>query len=240
MSFDGKTAIVTGSGSGIGHATAALLAARGARVAHCDLSTAGLNGATYVVDVSDPAAVEAVCRQIKDDLGPPDILVNSAGIREICHPLSLDPAEWARVLEVNLSGSFFMAQAVARLMRESGIGGSIVNVASTAGLIASHDRAAYVASKHGVVGLTKQLAWDLGRDRIRVNAVAPAVTRTALTASYFAEPQREAEIIANYPLGRVGEAADVAKAICFLSSDDAAFISGVILPVDGGTSAGKR
>lgn len=246
--FQGKVVVITGAASGIGLATAARFAAMGAQVACCDLPEADQAALAqqlpqarfYGLDVRNAKSVSAVLGDITLALGAPDILVNSAGIREICHPLDLDPLEWSRVLDVNLTGSFLMAQGVAKALRAAGKGGAIVNVASTAGLIASRDRAAYVASKHGVVGLTRQLAWDLGREGIRVNAVAPAVTRTAMTAGYFNDPVRAAEIISNYPLGRVGEAEDVAKAITFLASEDASFISGIVLPVDGGTSAGKR
>ncbi len=125
-------------------------------------------------------------------------------------------------------------------MRDRGAGGAIVNIASTSGLLASENRAAYVASKHGVVGLTKQLALDLGPLGIRVNAVAPGVVRTPMTEAYFEDPVAVEKLNSVYPLGRPAEPEEVAEAVVFLASDAARYVTGAILPVDGGYTAGRR
>lgn len=253
--FTNRSAIITGAASGIGWASAERLLSEGASVVLCDLDGAkaqdllagwqakghdARGSFALSLDVADAEAVTQAFATIFARLPQADILINSAGIREIVPPLELQPAMWGKVLDVNLSGSFYTAQALARHLVAQGRGGAVVNVASTAGLVPSRSRAAYVASKHGVVGLSKQMAYEFGQNGIRVNAVAPSVTRTPMTESYFADPAREAEILLNFPLGRVGRPEDVAAAIAFLASDDASFITGAILPVDGGNIAGKR
>ena len=253
--FTNRSAIITGAASGIGWACAERLLSEGATVVLCDLDAtkaqellAGWQAkghdarGSFVLslDVADPEAVAQTFAAIFARAPQADILINSAGIREIVPPLELQPDMWGKVLDVNLSGTFYTAQALARHLVAQGRGGAVVNVASTAGLVPSRSRAAYVASKHGVVGLSKQMAYEFGQNGIRVNAVAPSITRTPMTESYFADPLREAEILLNFPLGRVGRPEDVAAAIAFLASDDASFITGAILPVDGGNIAGKR
>lgn len=248
--FTGRLALITGGASGIGAACARLVAERGGRVMVGDLDRAaaealvaalpaGVHSAVGL-DVTDAADVQALFGKLADRSMVPDILINSAGIREIESPLDLTTAEWNRVLSVNLSGSFHCCQAFARALRDRGQGGAIVNLASTPSILASPNRAAYVSSKHGVVGLTKQLAFDLGPLGIRVNAVAPGVVRTPLTESYFHDPTRVEQLKAAYPLGRAAEAEDVAEVALFLASDAARFVTGAVVPVDGGYTAGKR
>lgn len=144
---------------------------------------------------------------------------------------------WRKVLDVNLSGTFYCCQAFARL--EGGRDRAIVNVSSTASILASRDRTAYAASKHGVSGLTRQLAFEFGPRGIRVNAVAPGVVRTPLTESYFSKPDWVERMAKAYPLGRVAEPEEVASVIAFLASGAASFVTGAIIPVDGGYTTGK-
>lgn len=247
--FAGKVVLITGAASGLGAAAARALAGRGAKVVLADRDAAaaaavageiGAAARAEAVDVADPASITALFRRLDDAGLVADILVNSAGIREIAHPLDLAPEEWNRILAVNLTGSFLTSQAFGRRLRELGRPGAIVNIASTSGILASENRAAYVSSKHGVIGLTKQFALDLGPLGIRVNAVAPGVTRTPLTESYFHDADMAERLRRAYPLGRAGEAEDIAGAIVYLASDAARYVTGIVLTVDGGYTAGRR
>lgn len=248
--FNGRVALITGGGSGIGATAARGFSARGARVVVADLNaTAAARVAGEIgpgargegLDVTDPASVQALFARLAADGIVPDVLVNCAGIREIVHPLDLSFEEWNRILAVNVTGSFLVAQAFARELRDLGRRGAIVNLGSTSGILATESRAAYVTSKHAVAGLTKQLSLDLGPLGIRVNAVAPGVTRTPLTENvFFDDPDFSRKLAHLYPLGRAGEPEDVAAAILFLASDAADYITGTILPVDGGYTAGRK
>ena len=245
--FTGRTALVTGGGSGIGAACVAMLARRGARVIVADrnaeaaAAVAQAHGArAEPLDVTDAAAVTDLLTRLGADGWQPDVLVNSAGVREFADPLAISPADWAHVLSINLTGTFLVAQAVARGLRDRNKAGAIVNVASTSGLLAAEQRAAYVASKHGVVGLTRQLSLDLGPVGIRVNAVAPGVVRTPMTTPYFDDPAMLERLRNAYPLGRAADAEEVAEVILFLASDRARYVTGAVVPVDGGYTAGRR
>ena len=173
-------------------------------------------------------------------LGRLDVLVNSAGVREIVSVLDLSFDEWRRVIDINLSGTFFTSQVFARRLVSQDRAGQIVNLASTLGLMAAPKRAAYTASKHGVVGLTRQMALELGEKRIRVNAVAPGVVRTPLTERYFQDPAYAQAIRDIHALGRWAEPQEIANAILFLAAEENSFITGSILTVDGGWTAGKK
>lgn len=245
--FIGRTALVTGGGSGIGEACVASLIRRGARVIVADRNpeASGVAARTHgaraeLLEVTDAAAVTDLLTRLDADGWLPDILISSAGVRDFADPLAISPAEWASVLSINLTGTFLVAQGVARALRDKGRAGAIVNVASTSGLLASEQRAAYVASKHGVVGLTRQLALELGPIGIRVNAVAPGVVRTPMTAHYFDDPAMLERLRNAYPLGRAAEAEEVAEVILFLASDRARYVTGAVVPVDGGYTAGRR
>lgn len=245
----GRTALVTGGGSGIGAACAVAFAAAGARVVVADRDGAaaaevaaaiGTAASAERLDVTEAEAVARLFAALEAAGRAPDLLVNSAGIREIVDPLDLPAEDWDRVISVNLSGTFHACRAFGRRLRAAGRPGAIVNVASTSAILASPNRAAYVASKHGVSGLTRQLAFDLGPLGIRVNAVAPGVVRTPMTEAYFEDEERMARLRAAYPLGRAAEPEDVAGVALFLASDAARFVTGAIIPVDGGYTAGKR
>ncbi|HEX6348772.1 MAG TPA: SDR family oxidoreductase [Candidatus Dormibacteraeota bacterium] len=229
-----KVAVVTGAGGGIGTAICRRLAQDGVAVAGWDLA-APAGG--FAVDITDPGAVAAACAATVAALGPPSMLVNCAGIREVVDPLDLSPEAWRRVLAVNLDAAFYCTQAVARVMAEHG-GGAIVNIASIAAFDAYAERTAYVASKHGLLGLTRSSALDLARHGIRVNAVAPGLVLTPLTEPHQHEPAF-ADLVAGTPLKRWGRVEEIAEAVAFLLSNRASYITGVALPVDGGKTAAR-
>lgn len=252
MRFDDKVIVVTGGGSGIGRETALEFAREGGVVAVADIDAraaersaadivaAGGRAQAFTLDTTDPKAVSDVFEAVERRLGRLDVLINSAGIREIKPIVELSYEEWSRVIAVNLTGVFLASQAFVRLLLKASRPGAIVNLASTLGVTAAPNRPAYTASKHGVVGLTKEMGLELGTSGIRVNAVGPGVTRTALTERYFQDPAMAETVKAVHAMNRWGEAREIARAILFLASDDASFITGTTLVVDGGWTAGKR
>lgn len=246
--FEGRGALVTGGGSGIGRASAARLLHEGARVvingrrqelldeALQELRPLGEVEAVRA-DVSQDDEVERLVAAALVLLGRIDVLVHSAGIDGAgVGALDLDSAGWRRVLEVNLTGPFLVARAVARHMAANG-GGAIVNVSSLNGQAAEPHFADYNSSKGGLDMLTRSLAVDLVGYNIRVNAVCPGYIRTPMTEPYIADPRAGAAITAAIPMGRVGDPAEVAAAIAFLASGDASYITGELLVVDGGRRA---
>ena len=229
-----RVVLVTGAASGIGREIAERFVREGARVTGFDRAgDVALHG-----DVRAPDDVERAVGEVVSAEGRIDVLVCSAGVREIGDVYTMATDEWDTVIAVNLSGTFYCCQAVARRMRETG-GGSIVNISSVGGLIGLARRPAYTAAKHGVVGLTKSLARDLGPAGIRVNAICPGLIRTPLTEQYFVEEAFEEGLRTVIPQGRVGIAADVADAALYLASDQSAYVSGIALTVDGGWLAEK-
>jgi len=231
MVLQGKVAFVTGAARGIGREIVELFEREGARVAGLDRSP---GDGVIQGDVRDPEEVERAMAEV----GRVDVLVNSAGVREIGDVYTLPAEEWEHTIAVNLSCTFYCCQSAARRMRENG-GGSIVNISSVTGLMGISSRPAYVASKHGIVGLTKALAGDLARDGIRVNAICPGLIRTALTERYFEDDSFERELGIFVPQGRVGTQAEVAQAALWLASDLSSYVNGVSLAVDGGWAAEK-
>jgi 2-hydroxycyclohexanecarboxyl-CoA dehydrogenase len=243
----GKTALVTGAGQGIGAAIADALAAAGAAVAACDLDGAnaaktaaglaerhGVRAAGLPADIADSAAVRAAVSRAEAELGPIDILVNNAGIDVI--ELFVDSTEqtWDRIIAVNLRGTITVTRAVLDGMIERG-GGRIIHVASDAGRVGSSGEVVYSATKGGVIAFGKALAREVARYGITVNSVCPGPTDTALLDQVAAYSQKLRDGLARaIPLRRVGEPADIAGAVAFLASPEAAYITGQTLSVSGG------
>jgi 3-oxoacyl-[acyl-carrier protein] reductase len=248
LRFAGKIVLITGAGRGIGRAIALRFASEGAALALVsnvesdllataeELAATGVSVRTFVVDVSDHNQVEEAVGAAVRHFGRIDILVNNAGIAWEEPVLEITPDHWRKMIDVNLNGMFWVAQAVSKRMAEQG-GGVIVNMASTNGLVGEANYAHYNASKGGVVLLTKTMAIELGIKGIRVNAVCPGYIQTPMSEAIDSPEFIEQYIRAKIPLGRVGKPEDVAGVFAFLASDDAAFITGETIVVDGGQLA---
>jgi 3-oxoacyl-[acyl-carrier protein] reductase len=242
--LEGRVALVTGASRGIGAAIAAELAGAGATVAVnyarareaaeevCRaIAEAGGRAEPVGGDVSTPDGARELIEAVERDVGPIDILVNNAGITRDNLIMKLGDDDWRDVIDTNLGGAFFTCRALSRPMLKRRRG-SIVNITSVVGVHGNAGQSNYAASKAGLIGLTKALAKELGARGIRVNAVAPGYITTELTDAL--PDQARDVILGNTPLGRLGAPADVARAVRFLVSDDAAFITGEVLAVDGG------
>ena len=253
MRLKDKVCLITGGAAGIGKATAVKFAAEGAQVVICDVNeqvgqaTAaelGPGAAFYKVNVADRAAVQAWVDDVVAKFGRIDVLVNNAGIvrdnqlvrfKDGQLVKQMPEADFDLVIAINLKGVFNCTQAVAPVMIRQG-GGVILNASSVVGLDGNFGQTNYVATKAGVIGMTKVWARELGKFGVRVNAVAPGFTATEILS---AMPEKVIEgMIAKTPLGRMGQPEDIANAYCFLASDEASFISGAVLRVDGGLVVG--
>lgn len=245
ITFDNKVAIVTGAAGDIGLACAKLLADSGARVALVDCQPDRLAEAIksmqqkgiargYHLDVTDTPAIAPTVGRIRQELGEVDILVCVAGINIPKLAQEVTEADWDAVLSINTKGLFFCNQAVAVQSMIPRKAGAIVNIASIFGLVGGPKRASYCASKGGVVQLTRQEAVEWAPYNIRVNAVAPTFVLTKMTRGYLSDPEFKTYVLDNTPLRCLATVDDVAAATCFLASDAAKMITGVVLPVDAG------
>ncbi len=244
--FAGRTALVTGAGSGLGRATATQLAAEGAAVACLDVNVAAAAATAaairerdgvaraYEVDVAAPASVRAAVAAATRDLGRPQVLVNCAGIGKFAHSTDVPFDEWQRIVAVNLTGTFLMCQATLPHLLDGG--GNIVNVASNAGLMGQPYSAAYCASKGGVVNLTRALADEYVKRKVRVNCVAPGGIDTPLQDAFRNAPEGLEWPLLAKVRSHLGTAtpAEIANLIAFVASDDGRYMTGSIVSIDGG------
>ena len=245
MTLTGRTALVTGASGGLGRYFADVLARAGATVAvtarrqdqlqrvRDEIRAAGGDAVAVAMDVTDSSSVASAVAQATAQLGTLDILVNNAGITVTRAFLDVDEADWDRVVDTNLNGVFLVAQAAARVMKEQGSGGAIVNIASILGLRVAGQVAAYAAAKAGVVHLTKAMALELARYRIRVNALCPGYIETDLNREFFASDIGRA-LINRIPQRRLGRQEELEGPLLLMCSDAGSYMTGAILAVDGG------
>ena len=241
--LEGKVAVVTGASRGIGQGIAMALAEAGAQLALIGREATSLAAAAkpladtrfpalpIVADVSDKATIGPAFQQVMEQLGRLDILINNAGVEQLCPSLEVGEALWDRILGTNLKGAFFCAQQAAALM--SG-GGSIVNICSLTSEVGVPGAAPYGASKSGLAGLTRALATEWAPRGIRVNGIGPGYFRTALTETFYEDAQWQTAMLSKIPMGRFGQLTDLAGAAVFLCSDAASYVTGQVLYVDGG------
>jgi NAD(P)-dependent dehydrogenase (short-subunit alcohol dehydrogenase family) len=239
--FADRVAVVTGGASGIGAATARLLAREGARVAILDRDTDGtvalateIGGLAVVADVRTGDEVDRAFRTVEAELGAVSVLVNSAGVGDLRPLDTVDEKLWHRLIDVNLTGTFLPIRAVVPSMRTAGRG-AIVNVASLSGLMPTRNEAAYSAAKAGVIALTRSAALENGPE-VRVNCVAPGYVATPLTAAFQDHPDAFAPIADQLPLRRMAAPEEIAEVIAFLASARSSYMTGQTLVVDGGAS----
>jgi 2-keto-3-deoxy-L-fuconate dehydrogenase len=256
MRLDGKIALVTGAGSGIGEAIAHLYASQGAQVLVSDLrgdaaesvSTAirddGGVAHAWQLDVTDEAQVSATMQQIASTYSKLDILVNNAGISHVGDLLETSVEDWDRVMHINAFGVFLCArEAVRQMLTQMPQGGVIVNIASAAGLIGVERRLPYSTSKGAVISMTRAIAIDYVAQGIRCNAICPGTVDTPFVAGYLAhnfpghEEEMRRQLNARQPIGRMGRPDEIAHAALYLASDEASFITGSLLVIDGGWTA---
>ena len=237
MNFAGRSILVTGAGKGIGRATAQFLATRGATVVALGRASADLDGLgaelgcrTVAVDLVDAEATRAAAR----DAMPVDLLVNCAGTTELDGVLDLPVETFDTIMAVNCRAPLIVAQEYARSALARGAKGAIVNVSSVASFMGFAEHAAYCASKGALDALTRVMANELGRQGIRVNGVHPVVTLTPMAEKAWSDPAKSGPMLSRIPMGRFVQPAEVASAIAYLLSDDAAMVNGIDLPVDGG------
>lgn len=245
----GRKALVTGASRGIGAAIAVGLARFGADVAVTardvarlvdvagEIEGLGRRAVPVAMDAQDVDGIREGVAEAVLALGGLDLLVNNAGMEEVCPSLEVEEALWDRILETNLKGAFFTAQAAARAMRGAGKGGTVLNVCSLTSEVGVPTAAPYGASKAGLLGLSRALAAEWAGLGIRVNAIGPGYFRTALTETFYADPAWQAAMLRKIPAGRFGDLRDLVGAAVFLSSDAARYVTGQILYVDGGYMA---
>ena len=245
FSLDGKKALVTGASRGIGRAIAEGLAGAGADVAIASRDTGNLKDCAKAIsdlgrlshairmDVSNVASCRSGVAEAGAKLGGLDILVNNAGVEQVCSSLDVEEDLWDRIIDTNLKGAFFVAQSAARLMKS----GAILNLCSLTSERGIPTAVPYGSSKTGLVGMTRALAVEWAPLGIRVNALEPGYFRTALTEAFYQNSAWQQAMLANIPMQRFGELDDLVGASVFLCSDAARYVTGICLPVDGGTLA---
>jgi len=240
MRFQDRVALVTGAGRGIGHAIAVRLAREGARVACVSRTEAnaqktaqeiGDAAKAYAVDVADHGAVQKVAEQILADFERVDILVNNAGVTRDTLAMRMSEEDWDVVLNTNLKGAFNFTQALLRSMVRQR-SGRIINISSVVGIVGNAGQANYVASKAGLIGFTKSIAREVASRGITANAIAPGLIETDMTTVLSDDIRKK--ILSNIPLGALGQPDDIASAVAFLASDEARYVTGQVLCVDGG------
>src|SRR6202047_3694231 len=250
--LSGKSAFITGGGTGIGRACALAFAAEGAKVAIAgrrkepleaaarEIETSGAIALVVECDVVDRTAVQGALAAVTRHFGAMDILVNNAGAIVVGSVEETSDEDWNRVIEINMTGTFLVSRAAIPALRRSG-GGSIINIGSYLGIAGRRQRAAYCAAKAGVAGLTRAMALDHAPDRIRVNCICPAMIETEMATqslSKAADPEAARRLrIAEIPLGRLGKPEDVAVLAVYLASDESSWVTGVSFPLDGGQTA---
>jgi len=242
MNFNGKTALITGAGRGIGKTIAFKLAESGLDIAIADMNPVsddvlreieeyGTKCLAFQLDVTDVESVDSVVKKIIDETGGIHILVNNAGITQDNLLMRMKPEQWSQVIDVNLNGVFHVTKAVIRTMVKQH-SGRIINISSVVGFSGNPGQVNYSSTKSGLIGFTKSLSREVGTRGITVNAVAPGFINTAMTQA-LNESQQQA-ILNQIPLGRMGEAEDIANAVAFLASEEASYITGTVLHVNGG------
>ncbi len=258
MRLEGKVALITGGGSGLGQATAQLFASEGARIVVADLSDenaaqavekiaeAGGEATSVSGDVSVNQDAERMVVRAVESYGRIDVVVNSVGVnsRNAAPPGASDEEVWDRIIDVNLKGTYLISYHAVPEMKKTG-GGAIVNVASIMGLVGypigipgiGGGFNPYTSSKGGVVNFTRNLAVDVAKDNIRVNCLCPGFIETNLTRTFLSQPEIHKALVDRHPMGRLGRPEEVANAALYLASDDSAYVTGTALPVDGGYTA---
>ena len=242
MNFNGKTALITGAGRGIGKTIAVKLAKLGSDIALTDMNPVsddvlkeieenGTKCLSYKLDVTNVDAVDSVVKKIIDETGGIHILVNNAGITQDNLFMRMKPEQWLQVIDVNLNGVFHVTKSVIRTMVKQH-SGRIINISSVVGFSGNPGQVNYSSTKSGLIGFTKSLSREVGTRGITVNAVAPGFINTAMTQA-LNESQQQA-ILSQIPLGRMGEVDDIANAVAFLASEEASYITGTVLHVNGG------
>ena len=250
--LSGRVAFITGGGTGIGRACAVEFSREGARVAVTarrseplrsvvrEIESSGGQALALASDVTNRESVESALEGAVEYFGRLDLVVNNAGAVVVADADHTSDEEWRKVIEVNLTGAFFVSRAALPLLRKAG-GGAIINIGSALGLVARKQRAAYCASKFGLTGLTKAMAIDHAHEKIRVNCICPTIVETELgmqSIAMLADPEAERRRrCAEIPLGRMGKPEDVAHMAVYLASDEAAWVTGGAFPLDGGFTA---
>ena len=249
----GRVALVTGAARGIGRAIADVYAENGARVVYADINVEGASESAsrhpgcraMGMDVSDARQVETAIAETVQELGRLDILVNNAGTNTLQHRVTIDEfpqEEWDRLIRIDLTGVYLVSKAGARVMLKQG-GGRIINISSVLGLVPARLQCAFTAAKAGVIQLTKAMAIELGARGVLTNAIAPGSILTEVTRALFYEKngqfsEKTQQLLAHIPLGKPGDALDIAYAALFLAAPESGYINGHVLTVDGGWTAG--